>query len=65
MNIMNTLQVKEKSAEAAYLECYALDEPNDPRDEEELNALRSAVKCSTFEAAARLIQFGAFKKIEE
>ena len=64
-NIMNTLQIKEKSAEAVYLECYALDEPHDPKDEDELNALRSAVKCSAFKAAARLIQCGAFKQIEE
>lgn len=63
-NIMETLNVKEKSAETIYLECCALDPPTDPRDLEELVALKQAPKCTAAKAAVRLIQCGAFIEVE-
>ncbi len=61
---METLNVKEKSAETIYLECCALDPPTDPRDLEELAALKQAPKCTAAKAAVRLIQCGAFIEVE-
>lgn len=59
-NIMEKLKVREKAAEAIYLECNALSQPEDPADQDELNALRQAPKCSPVKAVLRLRQCGAF-----
>jgi hypothetical protein len=64
-HIMKSLNVKDQSAEIIYLECYALDTPNDPRDQDELALLKQAPKCTAAKAALRLIQCGAFTDEEE
>ena len=48
-------------AESIYLLCNVLELPTEPTNQEELNVLRAAPKCSPHKAALRLELAGAFK----
>jgi hypothetical protein len=52
-------------AESIYLMCNVLELPTEPTNQEELNVLRAAPKCSPHKAALRLELAGAFKDEEE
>ena len=52
-------------AESIYLMCNVLELPTEPTNQEELNVLRAAPKCSPYKATLRLEMAGAFKDEEE
>lgn len=52
-------------AESIYLMCNVLELPTEPTNQEELNALREAPKCSPHKAAERLEKAGAFRDPED
>lgn len=51
-------------AESIYLMCNVMDLPTEPTNQEELNVLRAAPKCSPYKAALRLELTGAFQDDE-
>ena len=50
-----------KVAESMYLLCYALEDPNVPVRDDDIEALRDSPKCSDYLAALRLDSAGAFE----
>lgn len=49
-----------KASESIYLLCYTLEDPVEPVDDADLDALRACPKCSDYKAALRLEAAGAF-----
>lgn len=49
-----------KASESIYLLCYTLEDPVEPVDDTDLDALRACPKCSDYKAALRLEAAGAF-----
>ena len=52
-------------AESIYLMCNVLELPTEPTNQDELNVLREAPKCSPYKAALRLELTGAFRDEED
>ena len=48
-------------AESMYLLCYTLDDPSEPGNDSDIEALRERPKCSDYLAALRLDSAGAFE----
>ena len=57
-------RLSEAVAESIYLMCNILDFPTEPTNQEELEVLLTAPKCSAYKAALRLELSGAFQDDE-
>ena len=57
-------RLSEAVAESIYLLCNALDMPTEPTNQDELEVLKAAPKCSVYKAALRLEKTGAFRDEE-
>jgi len=55
-------KLSEAVAESIYLMCNVLEAPTEPTNQEELEVLKAAPKCSVYKAALRLDKVGAFKE---
>jgi len=57
-------RLSEAVAESIYLLCNALDMPTEPTNQDELEVLKAAPRCSVYKAALRLEKTGAFRDEE-
>ena len=57
-------KLPDRVSESVYLMCYALDDPNEPANDGDINYLREGPKCSDYKAALRLEMAGAFDSEE-
>lgn len=60
----NQPRLPRKTSECVYLLCYTLDDPVEPVNDADIDALRECPKCSDFKAALRLEMAGAFDSEE-
>jgi hypothetical protein len=58
------LKLPDRVSESIYLMCYTLDDPLEPVNDKDMEALRDYPKCSDYKAALRLSEAGAFETEE-